>query len=73
MNVRIFVWYEYNFLIAVLKMREKAISGMMAAVHRRDTDVEEREERISNLNSKLKVYIILIRSHVHAIKWNTMF
>ena len=40
------------FLIAVLKMREKAISGMMAAVHRRDTDVEEREERISNLNSK---------------------
>ena len=30
-------------------MRDKAISGMMAAVHRRDTDVEEREERISHL------------------------
>ena len=24
-------------------------AGMMAAVHRRDTDVEEREERISHL------------------------
>ena len=30
-------------------MREKALSGMMAAVHWRDTDVEEREERISHL------------------------
>ena len=30
-------------------MREKAISGMRSAVHRRDTDVEEREERISHL------------------------
>ena len=33
----------------VLSMKEKAISGMMAAVRRRDTDVEEREERISHL------------------------
>ena len=30
-------------------MREKAILDMMAAVHRRDTDVEEREESISLL------------------------
>ena len=35
--------------ISVLTMREKAISGMMAAVRRRDTDVEETEERISHL------------------------
>ena len=31
--------------ISVLRMREKAISGMMIAVHRRDTDVEERLRR----------------------------
>ena len=31
--------------ISVLRMREKAISGMMVAVHRRDTDVEERLRR----------------------------
>ena len=37
-------------------MREKAVSGMMAAVHRRDTDVEEREERISHLK-KVIVHI----------------
>ena len=30
-------------------MREKAISSMMEAVHNRDTDVEEREERIGHL------------------------
>ena len=30
-------------------MREKAISGMMAAARRRDTGVEEREKRISHL------------------------
>ena len=36
-------------LFLVSTMREKSISGMMAAVHRRDTDVEEREKRISHL------------------------
>ena len=30
------------FSFSVLRMSEKAISDMMAAVHRRDTDVEER-------------------------------
>ena len=30
-------------------MREKAISGMMAAVNRRDTDVDDREDIISRL------------------------
>ena len=36
-------------------MREKAISGMMATVHRRDTDVEEREERISHLKKVIRL------------------
>ena len=53
MNVRI----EFNLIflmlwsafILVLTLREKAISGMMAAVHRSDTNVEEREDRISHL------------------------
>ena len=40
--------FQVNVFTLVLTMREKAISGMMAAVHRRDTDVE-REERISHL------------------------
>lgn len=40
--------------ISVLKMREKAISGMMAEVHRRDTDVKEREERIGHLKKVTK-------------------
>ena len=36
-------------------MREKAVSGMLAAVYRRDTDMEEKEEKISLLK---KVIII---------------
>ena len=39
-------------------MREKAISGMMAAVHRRDTDVEEREERISHLKKVIRSQLL---------------
>ena len=59
MDVRIAVsrcsilWNNY-FHFSVLSMREKAISGMMAAVHRRDTDVEEREERISHLKKVIR-------------------
>ena len=40
-------------------MREKAISGMMAAVHRRDTDVEEREERISHLKMVIRLQLLI--------------
>ena len=36
-----------KYFISVLRMREKAISGMMALW--RDTDVEELEERNSHL------------------------
>ena len=39
-------------------MREKAVSGMMAAVHRRDTDVEEREERISCLKKVIRSQLL---------------
>ena len=39
-------------------MREKAISGMMAAVRRRDTDVEEREERISHLKKVIRSQLL---------------
>ena len=35
-------------------MREKAVSGMMAAVHRRDTD---EEERISHLKKVICVCV----------------
>ena len=42
----------------VLRLREKAISGMMAAVHRRDTDVEEREERISHLKKVIRSQLL---------------
>ena len=41
-------------IISVLRLREKAISGMMATVHRKDTDVEEREERISHLKRVIR-------------------
>ena len=36
-------------LSLVLLVKEKSVSGMMAAVYRRDTDVEKREEKISLL------------------------
>ena len=39
-------------------MRDKAISSMMAAVHRRDTDVEEREERISHLKKVIRSQLL---------------
>ena len=47
-----------EYFISVLTMREKAISGMMAAVHRRDTDVEEREERISHLKKVIRSQLL---------------
>ena len=42
---------------AVLRMRERAISGMMTA-HVRYTDVEEREKRINNLK-KVKITAVV--------------
>ena len=46
---------KINLFYVVLRMREKSISGMMAAVHRRDvTDVEEREERISQMKKVIR-------------------
>ena len=46
--------FKINLFYVVLRMREKSISGMMAAVHRRDTDVEEREERIGHLKKVIR-------------------
>ena len=40
-------------------MREKTISGMMTAVHRRDTDVEGREERTSHLNKVIRSQLLV--------------
>ena len=48
----------WNVFISVLTMKEKTISGMMAAVHRRDTDVEEREERISHLKKVIRSQLL---------------
>ena len=39
-------------------MKEKAISGMVKAVNRRDTDVEEREERISHLKKVIRSQLL---------------
>ena len=39
-------------------MREKAISGMMAAVHRRDSDVKEREEWISHSKKVIRSQLL---------------
>ena len=55
------IYEQFNtveYFILVLSMREKAISGMMAAVHRRDTDVEEREERISHLKKVIRSQLL---------------
>ena len=49
------------FSFSVLRMSEKAISDMMAAVHRRDTDVEEREERISHLKKVIRSQLLSLR------------
>ena len=46
--------YQCGSLISVLRMKEKAISGMMATVRRRHTDVEEGEERISHLKRVIR-------------------
>ena len=53
-------------LCLVSRMREKAVSGMMATVHKKDTDVEEREERISHLKKvmlDLYVFALIIIMH----------
>ena len=39
-------------------MKEKAISGMMATVHKRDTDVEEREEWIGHLKKVIRSQLL---------------
>ena len=54
----------WNGFISVLTMKEKTISGMMAAVHRRDTDVEEREERISHLKKVIRSQLLSLCADV---------
>ena len=52
------VYEHFNtvkYFISVLTMKEKAISGMMAAEHRRDTDVEE---RISHLKKVIRSQLL---------------
>ena len=39
-------------------MREKSVSGMMAAVQRRDTDVEDRGEKISHLKKVIRSQLL---------------
>ena len=46
-------------LISVMRMREKAISGMMKAAHRRDTNVEEREEMTSHLKKVIRSRLLV--------------
>ena len=50
--------------ISVLAMREKAISGMMAAAHKRDTDMKEREEKISHLKKVINQIIACVCADV---------
>ena len=45
-----------SMLSPTFLVKEKSVSGMMVVVHRRDTDAEVREERISQLKK-------VIRSH----------
>ena len=60
MNVSIATSLDPNSIcLKVLRMREKVISSMMSVVHRRDTDVEEREERISHLMKVLASQLTL--------------
>ena len=42
-------FFSILILRLVLRMKDKAISGMMATVHRRDTDVEEREDHLKKV------------------------
>ena len=42
-------------IFSVSMLREKAISGMVAILGRRDTDVEDREERIRYLKKVIRL------------------
>ena len=46
--------YECGSIISVLRSRERDVSGMMAAVNRGGTDVEEIEERVSHLKKVIR-------------------
>ena len=49
-----------SMLSPTFLVKEKSVSGMMVVVHRRDTDAEVREERISQLKKVIRSHGCLI-------------